>query len=134
MRETDTVSIEKNRLNSTSRLVPTGENARQFQFEGPAKAVGTAIPSSAASPPAPITGRRPFVGYDREQAAYERIKAELLARAEGKFVVLVGDDLQGPVETFEEALRIGYRQFGLGPLYVKQILAKEPVAETSRDL
>jgi hypothetical protein len=62
------------------------------------------------------------------------MKPELLTRAEGKFVVLVGDDLRGPVETFGDALRVGYREFGLGPLYVKQILADEPVAETSRDL
>jgi len=32
--------------------------------------------------------RRPFVGFDRERAAYERLKPALLARAEGKYVVI----------------------------------------------
>jgi hypothetical protein len=43
--------------------------------------------------------------------------------------VIVGDEVEGPVETFREALRVGYRRFGLGPLCVKQILAVEPIVE-----
>lgn len=79
----------------------------------------------AETPP----GERPFVGYDRERAAYARLQPELLASAEGRYVVLVGDDLEGPVDSFDEALRAGWRRFGLGPLYVKQILAEEPTTE-----
>src|SRR5690349_18948644 len=77
---------------------------------------------------------RPFTGYDREREAYARHKGDLLARAAGKYVVVVGEDVEGPVETFEAAVRLGYRRFGLGPLYVKQILAEEPVVEVSRDV
>ena len=91
------------------------------------------LPESAALPDPPA-GRRPFVGYDREQAAYARLKSDLLTQAEGKFVVLVGEDVEGPTETFGDALRAGYRRFGLGPLFIKQVLAVEPVAESSRDL
>jgi hypothetical protein len=75
----------------------------------------------AETPP----GERPFMGYDRERAAYARLRPELLDRAEGRYVVLVGDEIEGPVDTFEEALRAGWRRFGLGPLYVKQLLAEE---------
>jgi len=75
-----------------------------------------------ATPP-----RRVFVGFDRERATYARLKPELLAKAEGKFVVIVGDEVIGPLETDEEAARAGYKRFGLGYLYIKQILADEPV-------
>lgn len=76
----------------------------------------------AETPP----GERPFRGYDRERAAYARLRPELLARDKGRYVVLVGDEPEGPVDTFEEALRAGWRRFGLGPLYVKQIVAEDP--------
>lgn len=78
--------------------------------------------------------RRPFAGFDRESAAYERVKRELLSRAGGKFVVFVGDEMIGPVESFEQALESGYRRFGLGPLYVKQVMIEEPIAETTREI
>ncbi len=77
---------------------------------------------------------RPFTGFDRERAAYERLQLELLARAEGKYVVLVGEEIEGPVDSFGDALRAGYRRFGHGPLYVKQVLTVEPVVEVSRDI
>ena len=76
-------------------------------------------------------GERPFVGFDSERSAYARLRLELLSRAEGRYVVLVGDELEGPVDTFEEALRVGWHRFGLGPLYVKQIVAEAPDGETS---
>jgi uncharacterized protein (DUF433 family) len=81
--------------------------------------------ASAETPPG-----RPFLGYDRERAAYARLKPGLLAHAPGKYVVLVGEEVEGPVDTFGDALRAGWRRFGLGPLYVKQVLAEEsPFAE-----
>jgi hypothetical protein len=92
---------------------------------------GTPSPE-AASPSVPHPGRRPFTGFDRERAAWERLKPELLRTAEGRFFVLVGDEMVGPLERHEDAERAGYARFGLGPLYVKQVLAEEPVAEVSR--
>src|SRR5262249_13917413 len=68
----------------------------------------------------------PFTGFDREIATYERIKPVMLERAEGKWVTIVGEEVIGPLDDMEEAVRAGYRRFGLGPLYVKQILAQEP--------
>ena len=83
--------------------------------------------TTQASPAAPP--RRPFTGFDRERETYERLKPELLARAEGRYVVVVGDAVAGPFETFGEARRVGYARFGSGPLYVKQVLAVDPVVE-----
>ena len=78
------------------------------------------------------TPRRPFTGFDLERVTYARLKPELLRSAEGKFVAIVGDEVVGPVESHADAERAGYERFGLGPLYIKQVLAEEPVAEVTR--
>ena len=80
----------------------------------------------------PPQARRPFTGFAREAATYARLKPELLRTAEGKFVVIVGEEMVGPVDAFGDALQAGYRRFGPGPLYVKQVLAEEPVAQITR--
>jgi len=85
-------------------------------------------------PDAPTQARRPFAGFEREAATYAKLKTELLPTAEGKFVAIVGDEMVGPGDTYGDALREGYRRFGPGPLYVKQVLAEEPVAEVPRDI
>jgi hypothetical protein len=76
--------------------------------------------------------RRPFTGFDLERATYAGLEPELLAQAEGKFVAIVGDAVVGPLDSHQEAERAGYAAFGLGPLYIKQILAVEPVVEVTR--
>jgi hypothetical protein len=85
-------------------------------------------------PALPVTEARPFTGFDRERATFARLKSDLLATIPGQFVVIVGDEVEGPMATFGEAERAGYRRFGLGPLYIKQILAEEAVGEISRDI
>ena len=75
--------------------------------------------------------RRPFVGFDRERTVFGRLKPELLASSRGRYVVLVGDEVVGPLDSHEEAERAGYIQFGLGPLYIKQIVDEEPVVEVT---
>jgi hypothetical protein len=98
----------------------------------PGQSTEGVMPSHPEAAPAP-QARRPFEGFDREEAAYARGKPELLRAAEGQYVVFVGEEMVGPVATYGEALRAGYRRFGRGPLYVKRVLAQEPVAEVSRD-
>jgi hypothetical protein len=88
-----------------------------------------ATKSSATTPM-----HRPFTGFDSERATYERLEADLLRTAEGKFVVIVGDELVGPLETDEDAERAGYARFGLGPLFIKQVLAEEPMATVTRGI
>jgi hypothetical protein len=78
--------------------------------------------------------RRIFAGFDREQATYARLAPGLLKAAAGKFVVIVGDELVGPLETDEEAERAGYERFGLGPLYIKQLVTDEKPALVTRDV
>jgi hypothetical protein len=73
--------------------------------------------------------RRPFTGFDRERQVFGERRRELLASSEGKYVVVVGDRMIGAFETEDEAERSGYDTFGLGPLYIKRVLAAEPIAE-----
>jgi hypothetical protein len=72
---------------------------------------------------------------EHERETYFRLKRKLMQSAKGLFVVIQGDDLEGPLETYAAALRAGYRRFGLDrPFLVKQVLAVEPVGVVSRDL
>jgi hypothetical protein len=82
----------------------------------------------------PGPSARPFRGFDVERATYERLKAELLGRAEGRYVVVVGEEWAGPVRTADDAEATGYARFGIGPLYIKRLTAEEPVDEISRDI
>jgi len=89
---------------------------------------------NAGPPRGPTAEVRAFTGFERERATFARLKPDLLAGASGLFVVIVGDDFEGPHATFGEAEQAGYRRFGLGPLYIKQVLAEEPAQEFSRDI
>ena len=110
----------------------TEEPAREgVEHDRPGQNTGAAMPTD---PGAPAHARRQFIGFDLEVATYLRLKPELISRFPGKFVVIVGNEVEGPLETFREALCAGYRRFGLGPLFVKQILTVEPVVEVTRDI
>jgi len=96
------------------------------------RTVKTVINGDEKLPSPALDRRRSFAGFDRERAAYERIKPTLLAKSAGKYVVIVGDKVIGPLESHAEAEAAGYTRFGIGPLYVKQVLAEEPVVEVTR--
>ena len=79
-----------------------------------------------SSAPEPSRGeRRPFLGFDREIATYERYKPELLEMADGKWVVVVGDEVVGAFDDIVQAERAGLKRFGPGPLYIKQVLTQD---------
>lgn len=62
---------------------------------------------------------------DRELAAYEQHKEELLGRAEGKFALIGEDQVLGVYETQADAVAEGYNRLGNVPFLVKQILKVE---------
>ena len=69
----------------------------------------------------------------REIATYHRLLPELLQQ-EGKFALIIGDDLIGVYGTYEDALKLGYERAKLGPFLVKKISGSETIAYFSRDL
>lgn len=56
-----------------------------------------------------------------ELQTYEADKDELVAKGEGKFVLILQRDIAGIWETYEDALQAGYARFGLKPFLVKKI-------------
>ncbi len=53
---------------------------------------------------------------------------------EGKFTVIKGNDVQGPFNSYEEALEAGYSRHGLVPFLVKKIERNESILYFSRPL
>jgi hypothetical protein len=61
----------------------------------------------------------------QELQTFERHKAELLARAEYKYALIKGDEVLGTFETQQDAINSGYRQLGVVPFLVKQVVLEE---------
>lgn len=70
---------------------------------------------------------------NRELAAYNRLLPELLAH-QGKFVLIKGDEQAGTFDSYQDALKAGYKQYKLEPFLVKQITPAERIAYFTRDL
>jgi hypothetical protein len=68
---------------------------------------------------------------ERELATY-REKLPELVQHEGKYVLIQGDSVADIYATYQDALRQGYRQFGLEPFLVKQILSTERIHFVTR--
>lgn len=68
-----------------------------------------------------------------EIEAYDRLFDSLKSQ-EGKFAVIYGDKLLAVLDTYDDALAIGYKEAGLKPFLVKQISSMPFVANYTRDL
>jgi hypothetical protein len=68
---------------------------------------------------------------EKELETYQR-KLPDLSAAEGKFVLIHGDDVIDTFGDYEDALKEGYARFGLEPFLVKQIHAVEPIHFVTR--
>ena len=66
------------------------------------------------------------MALEKEVATYEK-KLEELSPHEGKFVLIHGNDVAGIWDTYVDALRAGYQQFGLDECLVKKIQWTETV-------
>jgi hypothetical protein len=73
------------------------------------------------------------MALERELAVYNEHLTDLLAN-EGKYVVVLGEAIEGPFDSYEDALAAGYDKFGVVPFLVKQISRVEPIQYFSRDL
>jgi len=70
----------------------------------------------------------------KELEVYERNKERLIAEAEGKWVVIGGEEVKGIWDTYEDALKAGYAEFGLSPFLVKKIEGTQRIQFISRDI
>jgi len=60
-----------------------------------------------------------------ELKTYDAKREDLLSSAEGRFVLIKGEELVGTYDSPEDAVRQGYQQFGNVPFLVKQVLRLE---------
>jgi hypothetical protein len=66
------------------------------------------------------------MALEKELATYQA-KLPELKQHEGKFVLICEDEVVDTFSSYEDALKEGYKKFGLKPFLVKQILSIEPV-------
>lgn len=68
-----------------------------------------------------------LLALQREQAVFDAHLSSWLSDHEGEYVLIKGKIVDGFYESRDDALVAGYSRFGIGPLFVKQVLATEPV-------
>jgi hypothetical protein len=64
---------------------------------------------------------------EKELATYARMKADLLTRYEGKFVLIHAEDFYGAYDTAENAYAEGVKRFGQEPFLIKKVTVQEEV-------
>ncbi len=64
---------------------------------------------------------------NREQSIYEANLSRWIEEHEGEYVLIKGDQVEGFYDSRDGALSAGYSRFGIGSLFVKQVLPTEPV-------
>src|SRR5262249_54077022 len=79
------------------------------------------------------SSKGPVMALEKELAVYNEHLIDLLAN-EGKYVLIKQEEIDGPFETYEDALEAGYSKYGLVPFLVKRIQRVEPIYYFSRDL
>jgi len=73
------------------------------------------------------------MALEKELETYKSKLPELKAH-EGKYVLIHGADVVDVFASYEDALKEGYKHFGLEPFMVKQILTIEPVFSFTRSI
>ncbi len=73
------------------------------------------------------------MSLEHEVKTYQRELPNLLQH-EGKYALIHGEEVAGPYDTYEDALKAGYEKYDLKPFLVKRIQAIEQVQYFTRDL
>lgn len=75
------------------------------------------------------------VALEREISTYNKHLENLLASDEGRFVLIIGDEVKGTFASYEDALQEGYRLAGVNnPFLVKALTRLEGAAYFTRPL
>lgn len=69
----------------------------------------------------------------KELEAYKKILPSIVDRV-GHYALIKGDDLVEIFASYEDALKEGYKRFGIDPFLVKQIEVTQSIHYFSRDL
>jgi hypothetical protein len=80
------------------------------------------------------THRSHAFSLKREQAVYEENLSSWLSDHVGEYILIKGTTVGAFYRTRDEALAAGHSRFGIGPLFVKQVLATEPVYDVPSGL
>ncbi len=62
---------------------------------------------------------------EKELETYERQRAELVGKAQGKFALIKDEQVVDTFDAESDAIRAGYERFGNVPFLVKQIVEIE---------
>lgn len=73
------------------------------------------------------------MSLEQELATYH-VRLPEWKEHEGKFVLIKGQRVVDIFSSYEDALKAGYKEFGLEPFMVKQIAALEPVFYVTRQV
>jgi hypothetical protein len=73
------------------------------------------------------------MALEKELETYKKHLPELKSH-EGKFVLIQGENVVDFFTSYDDALKEGYKRFGLTPFMVKQVLAVEPVFCVTRPI
>lgn len=69
---------------------------------------------------------------DTELQFYKRNKPDLLAKYEGKYVVIVGESVVGDYDSYQEAVTTTAKTYKPGTFFVQFVTAEDEVAILSR--
>ena len=67
------------------------------------------------------------VVLEREYQAFKAHQSELLAKGEGKFVLIKGETIVDLFTSYEDALKEGFKRFGDIPFLIQEIQREEDV-------
>ena len=66
---------------------------------------------------------------ETEQKHYDSIKHNLLKHHEGKFVLIIAEDMLGAFDNPVDAYKVGLQERGNVPMLIKHVLREEPTEE-----
>ena len=73
------------------------------------------------------------MALEKELETYKKKLPELV-NEEGKFILIHDGDVVDIISSYEDAMKEGYKKYGLNPFLVKEIHAIEQVQFISRDV
>jgi hypothetical protein len=70
----------------------------------------------------------------KEISTYNRELSRLLGSDEGRFVLIIGDEVISTFDTYADAVKMGYAKAGVSPFLVKKVAQVDEVSNFSRAL